>query len=324
MKEGESIHMSNIIITALLTLVATVIAGLLVDKFNKLAPKLSYIVRDGIPIQVEDKNICAYIVTLINPSGKSITDITLTINWILGDLKIGGINISKGLKYQSDIGDKTLEITIPYLNKSDELSITVYAENKYSDPRKPEVVVRSPQKFKLINTGEPKRKTVFFSALVPGIVASLTISLGLFTGFYSNLGITSNLGNAMDQKDVLMTVAGSMDMPDLVVMYANQPDIDYYGQGSLMYAKAKASTDEEIKNKYRQFLISTTEYAPTMTSTSKSEIFYHIGKIDLLLKDETQAKEHFSRSLKLNKDHVLKNLGYDPITEAFFKMNGLF
>lgn len=68
------------------------------------------------------------------------------------NLKITDTNITDGLKFDSLIENNTIDIQIPFLNKDDEFSATVYVENQYGLYDKPTVVIRSPEKFKEVDS----------------------------------------------------------------------------------------------------------------------------------------------------------------------------
>ncbi|WP_294183773.1 hypothetical protein [uncultured Clostridium sp.] len=148
--------MLGVIKTAIITIVISFISGLLLDYYKNLAPRLLCRVGDAIPMNLEGKKVFAYIVTIVNVSNKIIHEITLDIQNRQNNLKIAETKITKGLKFSSSIKDKTLDVNIPFLSKGDKFSVTLYAEGQHAPLSKPAVIVRSPEKFKRIESMEQK------------------------------------------------------------------------------------------------------------------------------------------------------------------------
>ncbi|WP_061343276.1 hypothetical protein, partial [Clostridium botulinum] len=72
------------------------------------------------------------------------------------NLKITDAKITKGLKFDSSIEDNILDVSIPFLSKDDEFSVTVYVDNQYGSYKEPVVIIRSPENFKEVNSEEKR------------------------------------------------------------------------------------------------------------------------------------------------------------------------
>ncbi len=148
--------MINIIKTAIITIIISFISGLLLDHYRNLAPRILCNIGKGIPIDINNKKFNAYIITVRNISNKIIHDITLNIQSHQSNLKITDAKITKGLKFDSSIEDNVLDVSIPFLSKDDEFSVTVYVDNQYGAYKEPVVVIRSPENFKEVNSEEKR------------------------------------------------------------------------------------------------------------------------------------------------------------------------
>ncbi|NFV13747.1 hypothetical protein FDG09_12765 [Clostridium sporogenes] len=148
--------MINVIKTAIITIIISFISGLLLDRYKNLAPRILCNVGKGIPIDINNKKFNAYIITVRNISNKIIHDITLNVQNHHSNLKITDAKITKGLKFDSSIKDDVLDVSIPFLSKDDEFSVTVYVDNEYGSHKEPVVVIRSPEKFKEVNSEEKR------------------------------------------------------------------------------------------------------------------------------------------------------------------------
>ncbi|KEI93349.1 hypothetical protein EXM98_11570 [Clostridium botulinum] len=148
--------MINIIKTAIITIIISFISGLLLDHYRNLAPRILCNIGKGIPIDINNKKFNAYIITVRNISNKIIHDITLNVQSHQSNLKITDAKITKGLKFDSLIEDNILDVSIPFLSKDDEFSVTVYVDNQYGSYKEPVVIIRSPENFKEVNSEEKR------------------------------------------------------------------------------------------------------------------------------------------------------------------------
>ncbi|NFL55124.1 hypothetical protein FDB79_05845 [Clostridium botulinum] len=148
--------MINVIKTAIITIIISFISGLLLDHYRNLAPRILCNIGKGIPIDINNKKFNAYIITVRNISNKIIHDITLNVQSHQSNLKITDAKITKGLKFDSSIEDNILDVSIPFLSKDDEFSVTVYVDNQYGSYKEPVVIIRSPENFKEVNSEEKR------------------------------------------------------------------------------------------------------------------------------------------------------------------------
>ncbi|MDS1003988.1 hypothetical protein P9J83_10825 [Clostridium sporogenes] len=148
--------MINVIKTAIITIIISFISGLLLDHYRNLAPRILCKIGKGIPIDINNKKFNAYIITVRNISNKIIHDITLNVQSHHSSLKITDAKITKGLKFDSSIEEDVLDVSIPFLSKDDEFSVTVYVDNEYGSHKEPVVVIRSPENFKEVNSEEKR------------------------------------------------------------------------------------------------------------------------------------------------------------------------
>jgi cytoskeletal protein RodZ len=142
--------MGNIIKTAIITIIISFISGLLLEYYKNLAPRILCNIRNSMPIKIDNKKLCAYIIAVSNVSNKTIHDLTLYIQSPRTTLRATDAKITKGLKFDSSIENNTLDVYIPFLSKDDKFSVTVYAENQYT-MSKPVIIIRSPENFKQID-----------------------------------------------------------------------------------------------------------------------------------------------------------------------------
>ncbi len=155
--EEAKINMINIIKTAVATIIISIISGLLLDRFKNLAPRILCNIGNGVPMQINNKKVYAYSVAISNLSKKIVHELTLNIQSSQSNLNIADAKITKGLKFDYSIKDGILNIDIPFLNKDDKFSVTVYVEDQNGvHNNKPVAIIRSPENFKQVDSVEQK------------------------------------------------------------------------------------------------------------------------------------------------------------------------
>ena len=298
----------TIFLTALVTLVVTVLAGVALDYIRHGRPKVAYSVEDAVPIALEGKSLGAYLVSLSNPSKRVVRDVTCHIQAPPATLRNGGITTSQGLQYSVTEGDKRIELSIPYLRRGDELRATVIAEGYYV-PKTPDVAIRSPQDVTITLEyairPRPLQIGFFTAALVASVVASATVALRFTTVPFET------------QKDVLTFAAATAGLPHLADLYATAADVAYYDQGDLAYAWAAASADPVEIEKYRRLLSVILESDSRMMSASRANLYYSRGKIDLLLADNNRALQDFREAIARSKSTVDAKSKVEPKIREF-------
>lgn len=199
-KEAK-ITMISVIETAIITIIISFISGLLLEYYKNLAPKILCNIGEGVPLELNNKKLCAYVLTVRNISNKTIHKLTLNIQGLQNDLKIGDAQITKGLKFDSSIEDNILDVYIPFLSKDDEFSATLYVESKYGEYKKPVVTIRSPENFKEIQLSE--QGGIISSLLnMPKNIKNLLCNITKDDALISNRGRRSTVNKGQTAKKI--------------------------------------------------------------------------------------------------------------------------
>lgn len=199
-KEAK-ITMISVIETAIITIIISFISGLLLEYYKNLAPKILCNIGEGVPLELNNKKLCAYVLTVRNISNKTIHKLTLNIQGLQNDLKIGDAQITKGLKFDSSIEDNILDVYIPFLSKNDEFSATLYVESKYGEYKKPVVTIRSPENFKEIQSIE--QGGIISSLLnMPKNIKNLLCNITKDDALTSNRGRRSTVNKGQTAKKI--------------------------------------------------------------------------------------------------------------------------
>jgi hypothetical protein len=287
----------TVIVTALVTLIVTVAAGVFLDYIRHSRLKITYSVKDSVPIELDGKWVGAYLVFVSNACRRVVKDVTCHIAARPAKLRNGGISASQGLQYSTADSQEGIQLSVPYLRPDDNLLVTVIAEHLAYIPRTPDVAIRSPQEVNIIEIQQDVRPRTFqqafiIAAFLGAIVAGATVAL-------------SPIGDIDTKpKDVFTFAATAAGLPRLAELYASAADVTYYNQGDLAYALAAASSDSSEIEKYRRMLSVALETAPYMQRASRANLYYSRGKIDLLLSDKDGAIQDFREAVARSRSTV--------------------
>jgi hypothetical protein len=304
----------TILLTALVTLAVTVLAGVALDYIRHVRLKVTYSVKDAVPIELDGKRVGAYLVSLSNACRRVVKDVTCHIQAPPAKLRNGGITASQGLQYSTTDGDQGIQLSIPYLKPGDDLQLTVIAESLIYIPPTPDVAIRSPQDVNVTAIRQEAKPQTFYKGFL--IAAFLAAFVGGVVGAFFQ-----NANTMMTPKDVFTFAASVAGLPHLGDLYATSSDITYYNQGDLAYAWAAASSDPSEIHKYRQLLSVALETAPGMQSASRANLYYSLGKIDLLLADNSGAIRDFREALAHSKSTVDGKTKVDLKVREFLAAN---
>jgi hypothetical protein len=256
--------MLGVIKTAIITIVISFISGLLLDYYKNLAPRLLCHVGNAISMNLEGKKVFAYIVTVANVSNKIIHEITLDIQNKQNNLKIAETKITRGLKFNSSIKDKTLDVNIPFLSKGDKFSVTLYVEGQRAPLAKPVIILRSPEKFKRIESME-QRGLLFLLLNIPKNIVN-AVSKPTEKGNYTKATNKEpyNYNNkALSDKKRKKTFKPDLNKKALIAM-ASIALIVVVGFSSRAFLKAKSNNSKTPE------VNSTIQKEPTTNSTGGS------------------------------------------------------
>jgi len=298
-------NFETIFVTTLTTLVVTVLAGIAVEYFKKIKPKLVYSIKESIPITLQDVKIGANVIEVHNPSSKTVKDITLRIKSSGVDIKNSGVNSTTGLDYDIVELEDSIEVKIPFLKFKDYVSITTIMEDRYHIPNKPEVTIRSPDQFKSILESKQDTSKIkhFDFIVVPATISAIVVAITLTKGSYS---LSTLISARKEQATQLTLAATKVNLPYLVSRYSTGDDFKYYTQGPYIYTLALNSSTKEETQKYYDFLeIVVAQTTVEINPPSKASLEFFLGRISLMLGKENDGKSWFTASMNTDETEYL-------------------
>jgi hypothetical protein len=296
--------------------VVTVLSGLLLDFLRNARPKVSYFVKEAVPIDLGDhKCVGAYLVSVVNKSSRVVRELTCHLEANVAKLRNGGIAAPQGMHFEVEEINASLKVSIPYLKPAERIEMTVVAEGLYI-PKKPEVAIRSPHNIKVVAEGSERQSSLVFRFMIAGAVAAAVVAI-------TPLAVVG-LRFARSQRDILTFAASVSGLPKLAVLYATSPEsLQFYNQGDLAYALAASASDRSEIAKYQRLLSVTLDAPSGMAAVSRANLYYSLGKIDLFLGDRDKAVRDFREAINQGKAMVEEKSGQDSTVHDFLVSNAL-
>jgi len=310
----------SIIATAVITGIVTIVTGMLLFKIQDREPELLYSVEESVPFKGQKETIAIHRY-IINNNGDD------AVKNVVADIKIEGAQF-KQHKIQADGSLPVKEIFEPThyrveiesLNPSEKVTISLLVGG-VGDRIRPTVSVRGDGiRGQLV---KEKKDTFIDSNLIIALISAYA-GIGAFL-LYSKryrkvvlaLSRTIFSGRKLpigeDQKHVIGSLfAIKGDVNEATTYLRKEASCTYWSEADLIGAKAVASDDENIKNKYVTLLKDLLTYA-NMAEESIAIIHYNIARI-LTSKGDTEAtQEHLDNARKIDNEMVKKRLEVDPL-----------
>jgi hypothetical protein len=101
------------------------------------------------------------------------------------------------------------------------------------------------------------------------------------------------------------------------------PEPKYFNEGDIAYSLAVESNKPGEIDRHRRLLSITLETAPDMTPESQANLFYSLGKLDLLLSDENSAVSDFRNAIAKSHSIVETQAKGDTNTHKYLIERGL-
>jgi hypothetical protein len=297
-----------------------------VEYIKRITPRVEFRVSPGIPVKVEDKHFCAYELKITNPSRKKIEDVTVHVRSRNDNLKLAVISKPDGFEYNSIDTESGVDFRFARLKQSEEVVIKVQVESKYYFSDSLGVTISSP------NDIEQKRVVDAGQTRVSPFRAGFVFILGAVLSpavIYIVALINANRPEQMppsfemDRRDVVISAAAVAGLPHIAELYFNANDPKYFDEGDIAYSLAVNSDKPDEVEKYRRLLSLTLATGPGMAPESQANLFYSLGKLDLLLSDQKSALSDFRNAIGKSRSIVEAQFKADTRTRNYLVEHGL-
>ncbi len=310
------------------SVLVTTAVGFVVDYFRNSGSSLVYSTKDTIPVRLADKyeSMAAYRLLLRNGSWKKAEDLTLHLRAGSAQLQIADYSLPPGLELLEQPDGGGIKIPLQYLKPKDCVRLQVVARGSYI-PGTLDVNVSSPNKItakRIYDLDAPKPFLRFtFIALVAAVALLIAFDAGKATQLMDISERQSPPPFVLDRKMVLVSAAADSGLPNLASALAGASDLTYYEAGDLAYSQAVNTVKPEEIDKYRRFISIALSSDRSIADESQANLFYCLGKLDLLRSDERTAIVDFKTSIAKSKSIIEARTRSDPQTRNFLLKQNL-
>lgn len=299
-----------------------VASGFIVDLIKNSGSNLIYSTNGAIPVRLPEKfdSVAAYELRVRNGSRKKAEDLTLHLRAGSAQLQIADYSAPAGLQLQEHPDGSGIKVPLEYLKPKDCLSLRVVAKGSYV-PETLDVDISSPNKIsvKRVEDLDAPRPLLRFTyiGLVAAMVILLAFDVGKVTGGAELSERQSPPPFVPDTKMLLVSAAADSKLPGLASVLAGASDLTFYEAGDLAYSQATTTTRPEEIDRYRKFISLALGTEPSMANESQANLFYCLGKLDLLRPDEQSAISDFKTGISKSKSTIQSRAKSDPQIQNF-------
>ena len=314
--EEKRINWTQIIVTAVLTGLVTIITGMILFNLQTNKPKLTFDAPETSPFQGTGKNFAIYNVTISNTGGTNIGNVVGVIQIPDSSLDEIKVTAAPSLNYKTNITSGTLTVDIPDLNPTESLTVSILATSQSEMNKSPDVSVRGTGIIgeKKTSSDNAPLKTEPFSFFVL-IVATLVSGISAFSSVIGRrvssitiAGLTIPIpgggGNVIsgkhsdDQNKVFAYLCGLHGLVEDVDKYLlRQGDTAYWSEADRFGTLAILSPNSDEAEKRKKVLIDLLKYA-NMAGLSEAIVQYNIARIAFAQNNIEEAKKHLLTAKK--------------------------
>lgn len=300
-----------------------------IEYIKRITPRVEYTLVSGISVNVEKKHLCGHRITIVNPSRKKVENVTFHLRTSSQKMVLEKISKPEGLECSVVDKEGGIDLTFPYIKHGEEVILKIQTENEYYVSDSLRVSVSSPNDIEFMKAAEAKPEGR------PILTYILTFLLGC-SCMFSFLWIrelikvnephqteTKQRPFEMDRRDLVISLASGIGLPHFAELYLTSYDPKFFNEGDIAYSLAVASKDRNEIEKYRKLLSLTLGNAKEMAPESQANLYYSLGKLDLLISDDKSALSDFQNAIVKSKTTVEEQAKADTKTHKYLIDHGL-
>jgi hypothetical protein len=296
--------------------------GLVVDFLRNLGPRLIYSSTQTIPVRGagSSDSVGGYALYVRNDSRKKAEEITIHLRAGTAALRVEDYAGPPGLQL-APLADKSgIKIPLPYLKPAVMLRLRLVAEGGYV-PQSLDVSFSSPNKISTKEVADVEAGRSFFRFTLIALFGTITLVFVFLAGRASQP--SENSGWELTRRQVMVSAAADSGLPNLAAILVAANDPSYYEGADLAYSLAASSKSPTEADKYRKYLSLTLRNGDGMLPESQANLFYTLGRLDLLLSDENSATNDLKAAIAKSRPTVERRLKSDPQTREFLARKGI-
>ena len=315
---GFSTNWGTILLSGLVTLVVSVAGGMLIFFLQSRQPSLVYSSSETIPFQGESKVIAVYQVSLSNDGKLPVEDIAAYVAVPGANIDQKRVSADPSLSVKDTLESGALRLSIPSLNPSETVQVSVLASAQGSLPPRAEVSLRAKGikgHEKLASSAATPLFLGFTTALGSALIPLLLVPfMKPAVKFFARRSSVKEDGrHSDDQRQILAYVYRMNGLDAEANRLDNLPHkTTYWAESDRFSGNAIASGDPSLIRNALDTLTTLLNYC-AMAEKSEAMVTYNVARLQLSLGAVDAAKDSLREALKKDKPLITKRISIDPI-----------
>jgi len=316
----------QIICTALVTGLVSVGTGMLLFKIQNKQPVLTYSVSESVPFQSDSSKLSIFLLEVRNDGKEFVENVQCNIDLQSATIVDKQFKTDNALPFSDSCMLNRCLISIPLLNPTEMLSVSILMNSKNQSEIRPKVVLRA----KGI-TGKPLKsqnnkaneKLTIIAAIVSAYTAMFSLVIvtrrqRLFSVLFPFLPKSFNRfiddkKPSDEQEKVLAYLFGLQGLHNQVEYYlTHKADPTYWSESDRIASIAISSKDNNIAESMKKVLLNLLNYA-NIAPSSQAIIHYNIARIAKFQGIEKECSIHIDEAVKHLPRLMETRMSIDPV-----------
>jgi hypothetical protein len=305
---------NNRIISAVLGILVTVVAALILGRLQAREAHLIYSSSESLPFNGSNGDVSIYQVTISNDGKQEVNEVACSVRIPSAKIDQYRVTASPLLNVLVSVSGDSVSVQIPNLNPAESAQISLLATGVQALPARPEVALRGrgiTGSEKTPSGEAPSESPIFYVSLA---TASLAVVL---TGAFRTLlrkgsSTGTSLGSGDDQRQVLAYILRAYGLRELADQYSAQAhETTYWAEADRLGQIATDSKDVDTMGKIERALLGLIEYQG-MAYASKAIVYYNVALINKFKNDDVNSQKYLGLAIKTDSSEIKQRLKVDP------------
>jgi hypothetical protein len=325
--DEKKINWQQILVTALITGIITVISGLIVFKFQEHEPKLTYSAIETIPFEGSNKVVGIYNVVLENEGKKDLKDVVCVVKISKSQIDQYKVSVNPANIHSETQKDDTLTVKLSGLNPSEEVTVSILASSQSTLPKRPEVALRAVglTGTEKSSNGKDGKFQDLLLTVAGGVLATLALLFTLSSKLKGRvLGSTVSKilpseKHSGDQRNILAYLCNLFKLNEEEEKYRSlNYKVEYWSESDKLAMSAIESKSSDYSLKIDKLLRELTQYA-SMSDDSEAIVYYNIARVAAARGEHAIKDQYLKKASGIAPTIIAKRLDIDSFSKQLLE-----
>lgn len=319
------LNWSQILLTALVTGVVTIVTGVILSKLQVHEPSLVYSTVETIPFAGQNQVVGIYQVSISNEGNKEVEEVDAFIRVIGAKIEQRRVSAAPTLAFSDELKTDSITLHFPRINPSETVQLSILATAPAELPRRSEVALRARGLSGKEKTNDEKEKFgTVFAAVLTALVGA---TAGLSSFFMRAVGRSKrDLAAALtriqsgkhsgNQRHVLAYLCDLHGLYDEAERYRTlNAEAQYWSESDRLSTVFLNCSDAKRKESVRRVLDDLLDYA-SIASDSADIINLNLARICHACGLQDEARSYLAHATAKGDELVKTRVRLDPILRS--------